>query len=86
MKDFFFYKNDKIEAPQETLTGGEIKILIKAKDSTVELAHELIQEGQGHHEDKVILDHDPVNLTRGHGEGPKHFFLRPPTNFGTRIC
>jgi hypothetical protein len=81
---FFFFDDDKIVAPKEVLTGAEIKALIKAKVPTFDPTHDLVLEGHGHDADSVIADGDSVDLGRGHGEGgPKHFFGRPPTNFGS---
>lgn len=81
-KFFFHYKGNKIDVDKETLTGAEIKAAIKATDPSFDLTHELVLEGHGHETDRVIADTDTVSLARGHGEGAKHFFSKPPTNFG----
>jgi len=81
-KFFFFYGDMQVDVGEETLTGLQIKQAIHAKVPTADLSHELVLEGQGHHADEVIADDHSVDLAIGHGEGPKRFFLRPPTNFG----
>ena len=78
---FFFYLDDKIQADAEMKTGAEIKALIKIAVPVFELQHELVQEGKGNDPDKLIADGVVVDLSEKHG-GPKHFFSRPPTNFG----
>ena len=79
---FFLYGDVRIEVDRESLTGAEIKAAIKVKVLTLDLTHDLVLEGRGHDADRVIADDDSVNLAHGHGEGPKKFFTRPPTNFG----
>jgi hypothetical protein len=83
---FFLYGSStgeiRIEVDHDTLTGAQIKTAIKANDPAFDPTHDLILEGQGHDADKVIADTDTVNLAIGHGQGPKKFFSRPPTNFG----
>jgi hypothetical protein len=79
---FFFYLETKIIATTKIMTGAEIKSAIKAVVPTLDLTHDLVLEGHGRDEDKLIRDDDKVDLSHGHGEGPKHFFTRPPTNFG----
>ncbi|MGL3111807.1 multiubiquitin domain-containing protein [Bradyrhizobium sp. BR 1432] len=80
---FFFYGQDKIVVDQEIPTGKQLKDVIKAHVPSFDPTHDLVLEGHGHDADRVIGDGDTVDLGRGHGEGgPKHFFSRPPTNFG----
>ena len=81
-KSFFFYQDEKIEVDAEHMTGAQIKEAIKARVSDFDLSHELVLEGQGNHPDQVVTDDQTVSLQPGHGEGPKRFFSRPPTNFG----
>jgi len=81
-KVFFLYGERRIEVDQASLTGAQIKAAIKAQDASFDLAHDLVLEGRGHDADRVVADDETVNLTIGHGEGPKKFFSRPPTNFG----
>ncbi len=78
---FFFYIDTKIEVNKSPLTGLEIKTAIAAK-VPFDVSHELVQEGHGSEQDKLIKDTDSVSLTHGHGDSPKHFYSRPPTNFG----
>ena len=78
----FFYLENEIEAPEENLRGSQIKSLIKVIVPTFDLAHELVLEGKGQDPDKPIGDDETVSVSHSHG-GPKHFFSRPPTNFGT---
>ncbi|MDY0279056.1 MAG: hypothetical protein RBR35_00675 [Salinivirgaceae bacterium] len=80
---FFFYGETKIEAPDESLSGSQLKALIKSAVAAFDPAHDLVLEGHGNEEDTVITDTLMVSLAYGHGEGgPKHFFSRPPANFG----
>ena len=85
-KAFFLYGASsgeiRIEVDDDTLTGAQIKAAIKAKDPSFDPTHDLVLEGQGHDADRVIADDETVNLAIGHGQGPKKFFSRPPTNFG----
>lgn len=81
-KFFFFYKTTKIEAAQSSMTGAQIKASIQQLVPDFNTTHELVLEGHGSEPDKLINDNDPVSLVIGHGEGPKRFFDRPPTNFG----
>lgn len=78
----FHYLTHRIEVDKEVLTGAEIKTAIKAAVPEFDMTHELILEGHGHDPDKVIADTDTVSLAHGHGQGEKHFFSKPPTNFG----
>ena len=81
-KFFFFYKTTKVGVTQASMTGAEIKAAIKLMVPDFNTGNELVLEGQGAQPDKLINDTDPVSLVIGHGEGPKRFFDRPPTNFG----
>ena len=79
---FFFYQTTRIDPPTDTATGAEIKAMIKAAVPAFDTSHTLILEGHGHDPDKVIEDNQVVSLAVGHGQEPKHFFSKPPTNFG----
>lgn len=81
-KIFFFYIAEKIETDRPSLTGMQIKETIKAQIESFDISHNLILEGQGTEEDRVIGDQEAVTLEHGHGEGPKHFYSKPQTNFG----
>jgi hypothetical protein len=74
----FRYGQLKIDNDEESLTGAQIKALIKAQVSSFDLAQDLVLEGDP---DRVIKDDEKVDLTHQHG-GPKEFFSRPPTQFG----
>lgn len=80
--DFFFFMGQKIISPKEAETGAGIKALIKAAIPTFDPTHTLVLEGQGHHPDRVIQDGERVSLEVRHDEPAKHFFSKPPTNFG----
>ena len=82
-KVFFFCNDVKAEVTEDVLTGAQIKAAAKQVIPNLDLAHELVLQGSGHEADTVIADGTSVTLTHGHGEGPKHFFTRPPTNFGS---
>jgi hypothetical protein len=79
---FFFYLAEKIVSRTERATGAEIKGMIKVVVPAFDTTHTLVLEGQGNHEDRVIGDTETVSLEVGHGQGPKHFYSKPPTNFG----
>lgn len=79
---FFFYGEHKLPSAKDALTGTEIKTLIKEAVPSFDVSHTLILEGHGAEADREIKDGDVVSLGIGHGEGPKHFFSKPPTNFG----
>jgi hypothetical protein len=81
-KIFFLYSDERIEVERSPLTGSEIKAAIKSHVASLDLSHDLILEGQGNEADRVVKDDETVDLTHGHGEAPKRFFTRPPTNFG----
>ncbi|MBU1775897.1 MAG: multiubiquitin domain-containing protein, partial [Gammaproteobacteria bacterium] len=84
---FFFYNGKKFDATGPTMTGAAIKEAIRAQGGTFDPADTLVLEGNGAHEsDRGIQDGDPVDLTIGHGEGPKHFISKPPTNFGADVA
>jgi hypothetical protein len=78
----FFYGDHKILSELKVATGAQIKVMIKAVVPAFDPQHELIQEGHGHHPDKVIADTDSVSLEVGEGYPVKHFFSKPPTSFG----
>ncbi|GAB3758679.1 hypothetical protein GCM10028796_04710 [Ramlibacter monticola] len=79
---FFFCNDKKVEVDAESLTGMQIKEATLKVDPTLNLQHDLILQANGPGEDQQIRDGEPVTLTHGHGTGPKHFYTRPPTNFG----
>jgi hypothetical protein len=81
---FFFYIETKIEVDKSPMTGSEIKAAILLRVPSFDTSHELVEEGHGSEKDKLITDTDTVSLTHGHGEEPKHFYSRPPTNFGSQ--
>lgn len=79
---FFFYLDEKIEVDRSVLTGAEVKAAIQARVASLDLSHDLVLEGHGHDQDRAVGDDEPVDLSHGHGQRPKHFFTRPPTSFG----
>lgn len=81
-KAFFFYVGQKIVSKLDVATGAEIKAMIKAAVPSFDPTHILVLEGHGREEDRVINDNDKVSLVVGHGHEPKHFYSKPPTNFG----
>lgn len=81
---FFFVNGHKVDAPQTQMTGAAIKQAAHAVDPSTDVSHELVLEATGQGADRLIRDDEVVNLEHGHGQGPKHFFTRPPTNFGAR--
>ncbi|UGA42173.1 hypothetical protein HU230_0028220 [Bradyrhizobium quebecense] len=83
-RHYFFYKKHEIRSATPTATGARIKAMIKAVDPDFDLSHTLIEEGHGHGEDKVIEDGQIVSLKVDSAHPVKHFFSKPPTNFGAR--
>ena|SRR5882724_2471037 len=81
-KAFFFYVAQKIVSALDVATGAEIKTIIKAAVPSFDPTHILVLEGHRGEEDRVIQDNEKVSLVVGHGHEPKHFFSKPPTNFG----
>ena len=81
-KFFFFFGNTKIPNEKSELTGLEIKDLIKDAVPDFDVSHNLVLEGQGNEEDRVIGNDESVSLEIDEGRGPRHFFLQPPANFG----
>ena len=81
-KAFFFYVGQKIESKLDVASGAEIKAMIKAVVPSFDPTHTLVLEGHGREEDRVINDNDKVSLVVGDGHEPKHFYSKPPTNFG----
>lgn len=80
---FFFYQDTRIETLEDTLSGSQLKALIKTVVADFDPTHDLVLEGHGNEEDTVITDSVMISFAHGHGEGgPKHFFSRPPANFG----
>jgi hypothetical protein len=83
-RHYFFYKKHEIRSATKTATGAQIKAMIKAVDPEFDLSHTLIEEGHGEGEDKVIEDGQTVSLKVDSAHPVKHFFSKPPTNFGAR--
>lgn len=83
MKIFFFINDNKVDTDQERMTGLQIKQAGHAVNAAIDVTQELVLEATGSGADEVIPDNKEVNLSHGHGQGPKHFFTRPPTNFGS---
>ncbi|WP_316200598.1 MULTISPECIES: hypothetical protein [unclassified Bradyrhizobium] len=83
-RHYFFYKKHEIRSATATATGAQIKAMIKAVDPEFDLSHTLIEEGHGDWEDKVIEDGQTVSLKVDSAHPVKHFFSKPPTNFGAR--
>jgi hypothetical protein len=81
-RHYFFYDKLKIVSALEKATGLQIKQMIKAADPKFPTDHVLIEEGHAGHEDKIINDGDIVNLEVDAAHPAKHFFSKPPTNFG----
>lgn len=81
-RHFFYYMKHKIVSPTASATGAQIKAMIKAVDSSFDLTHILIEEGQGGHEDQAINDNQTVSLEVDATHPAKHFFSKPPTTFG----
>lgn len=79
---FFLYDQIKVNAPAALMSGTQIKQEIKMVDDSIDLEHDLVLEGHGNDADRKIANDENVDLTIGHGAGPKKFFLRPPTSFG----
>jgi hypothetical protein len=83
MSIFFFINGHKVNTNQERMTGLQIKQAGHAVDASVDVTQELVLEATGSGADEKIADDKEVDLSHGHGQGPKHFFTRPPTNFGS---
>lgn len=81
-RHYFFYDGGKIFSPVEKATGLQIKEMIKAEHPAFDLTHDLIWEGEGHREDKVIPNEETLSLEVDKKHPAKHFFSKPPTNFG----
>ena len=81
-KVFFFYLDTKIDVDEESLTGARIKEEIENKIAEFDPAYELVLEGRGAEADKPIANDELIDLSHGHGDGPRRFFSRPPTSFG----
>ena len=81
-KFFFIFGDTEIQNDKRELTGAEIKALIKDKVPDFDESHNLVLEGQGKEEDRVIGDDESVSLEIGEGQGPRRFFSQPPANFG----
>jgi hypothetical protein len=79
---YFFYVAQRIESLREVATGAEIKAMIKAVVPAFDPSHILVLEGHGPHGDEVIKDDQEVSLKVGPHEPAKHFYSKPPTNFG----
>jgi hypothetical protein len=83
-QDFFFFVAERINSSKDIATGLEIKEMIKVVVPAFDLSHTLVLEGHGHEQDRVISDGEQVSLEVDREHPPKHFFSKPPTNFGTR--
>jgi hypothetical protein len=83
MNIFFFINGHKVDTSQPRMTGIQIKQAGHVVDPSVDFNQELVLEGTGSGADEKIPDDKEVDLTHDHGQGPKHFFTRPPTNFGS---
>ena len=81
-KFFFFYLDVKIDVDSEQMVGADIKRAIKVEVADFDPSYELVLEGSGADPDKPISDDEAVDLSHGHGHGPRRFFSRAPTNFG----
>ena len=81
-KFFFFFSNTKIPNEKSELTGAETKDLIKDSVPGFDVSQNLVLEGQGNEEDRVIGDDESVSLEISEDQGPRHFFSQPPANFG----
>ena len=79
---FFFFGNTKITNDKSELTGAEIKALIKDAVADFDASHNLVVEGQGSEEDRVIGDEETVALEVNEEYGPRRFYSQPPANFG----
>ena len=81
-KNFFFIDGHKVETDQDRLSGLRIKELGHGVDPNINVNDELVLEGAGNDKDRLIGDDEGVDVTHGHGQGPKHFATRPRTTFG----
>ena len=81
-ESYFFYVAQRIDSPTKEATGAEIKAMIRAVVPTFDPSHILVLEGQGPHGDEVIKDEQKVSLKVDAHEPAKHFYSKPPTNFG----
>jgi hypothetical protein len=79
---YFYYIAQRIESSKIVASGAEIKAMIKAVVPAFDPSHILVLEGQGQHGDRVIKDEEEVSLEVDSHEPAKHFFSKPPTNFG----
>ena len=81
-KFFFFFGNTKIQNEKSKLTGVEIKGLIKDAVPDFDVTHNLVLEGEGNKEDRVIKDDESVFLEIDKEQGPRRFYSQPRANFG----
>ena len=79
---YFFFVAQRIESSREVATGAEIKTMIHAAVPTFDPSHILVLEGHGPHGDEIVKDEQKISLEVGPHEPPKHFYSKPPTNFG----
>lgn len=75
-ENFFFVSGDKYTTDADALTG----LQIKAKVPNWNPNHDLVLEGHGNEEDRVIKDDESVSLERD--KGPRRFSAAPKANFG----
>ncbi len=74
-KFHYFVDGKKYETVESALTGAQIKAQIPDFNP----AYQLVQEGRGSQNDKVITDNDSVDLNV---KPPCQFYTVPPATFG----
>lgn len=72
----FFVNGKRYETDKASLTGAEIKAFVPGWDES----HDLVLEGHGDEPDRIIDDHDSVQLDIEHGV--RRFSSVPKANFG----
>lgn len=75
-KWIFFVGGKKYETDQQSLTGLQIKSRVPDWDPN----HDLVLEGHGNDQDRVIQDDELVDLEKE--KGPPRFSAAPKANFG----
>jgi hypothetical protein len=73
----FFVGKEKFETHHRHLTGAQIKAMV----SNWHAGYALELEGHGDEPDRIIVDHEVVELHKHH---PLHFISVPPATFGAR--
>ena len=71
----FFVGKERFETYEHRLTGARIK----ARVPDWQAGYALELEGHGDESDRIIADHEVVELHKGH---PLHFIAVPPATFG----